>query len=412
MNLTHLRTHFPFRTKKTDGSSLIYLDSAATSQKPQQVIDAISSFYAHDYATVHRGVYDQSEQATMGYEAVREQVAQFIVAKPEEIVFTSGATGGINFIADSWARNYLKAGDEIVITIAEHHANFLPWQRIAQITGAVLRVILIDPDTYQVIIPDNLINERTKLVAVTHTSNVIGNIWGQDYQLLKNLITKARGFGARILLDAAQTIGHRPFSIPDLNPDFVVFSAHKMLGPSGLGILYINQALHDHVEPYQVGGSMVYSAGLEQSRYKVAPHKFEAGTPPIASVIGFGAALDYYHEHIDFAALACHEHELMFYLLKELATVPGITIIGNGDSLVEGHLVSFVHDHVHAHDIASYLNLRTIAVRAGHHCAQPLATFLGIDSSVRVSVHLYNTRSDIANFITALNETLRTLGNR
>jgi cysteine desulfurase/selenocysteine lyase len=395
MNIKKIRYDFPFFGTKDASKGLVYLDSAATSQKPNAVIDALYDFYVNQNASVHRGVYQLSEQATTNYEATRRLVAQFInAADPSEIVFNSGATEGINSIADTWGRQTLKAGDEILLTHAEHHSNFLPWQRLAAQSGATLRFIPLNSDTFEFENPQDYLSKKTKLVALSPVSNVLGSVWTTE--ALKAFIAKAHSLGARVLLDACQSVSHERLNVQDLNADFVVFSGHKMLAPTGIGVLYIKKELHDSIEPYRLGGGMVHSAGLEKSSWRAFPEKFEAGTPPIAQVIGLGAAIKYFNENINFEELADHEAALTSRLLDGLLEFDSLEILGNIETLkLKGHLVSFVIPGVHAHDLASFLDMRGVMVRAGNHCAQPLFDLLGHDAALRVSFHCYTTMEDV-----------------
>jgi len=406
MDILKIRRDFPIFSQKPGpeksekSGSLIYFDTSATAQKPAIVIEALSRFYTSMNANVHRGLYELGESSTTHYEAVREKVAHFINAKhTEEIIFTKGTTEGINFIAASWAEQHLKQDDEIVLTQAEHHANLLPWQRVAQKTGAKLVFIPLDLETYTFKNPENYITSRTKLLAVTYSSNVLGEVWDHTQQELETLIAQAHSVGARVLIDAAQAVMHRRIDIQQLNPDFLVFSGHKMMGPMGVGVLYIKQALHDDVQPYQVGGSMVFSVSFEGASWAKSPQKFEAGTPPIAEVFGLGAAIEYINKNINFDELQKHEARLCSVLidgLEKLEQISGIRIMGNKNWLRQhGHLVSFAIQGVHPHDIASYLGAKNIAVRAGHHCAQPLVNLLEVDALLRVSFGVYNTITEV-----------------
>ncbi len=367
----------------------VYLDSAATSQKPRQVLDTLMAFYEGYASNVHRGIYKMAEQASFEYEKARGKVAAFINVDPEEIVFTQGTTEGINFIASTCG---IKDG-EILITEVEHHSNLLPWQRLK----STLKFIPLDLKTFK-LMPANTITPNTRLVAITTYSNVVGSVWENDV-VLKQFIKEAHNVGAKVLLDIAQDIPHRRLDIRDLDADFVVFSGHKMLAPSGIGILYINKRLHDSIEPYQVGGSMVYSVDYSSSIWKQAPYKFEAGTPPIEQAIALGSAIDYLNA-IDFNELQRHEASLCSMLISGLEKIEGIKILGDKQTL--GHLVSFVVNGIHAHDIAAYLDEEDILVRAGHHCAQPLHKLLGVDASVRVSFYLYNTKDDVKKLLNAI----------
>jgi cysteine desulfurase/selenocysteine lyase len=409
--MPQIQKKFPFfaHQQKLHGHDFVYLDNAATSHKPQEVIDAEIAVYTEYNANVHRGLYTAGEQVTQKYEEARSKVAQFINAQPDEVVFTSGTTASINMIAESWGRDTLKSGDEIVVTQVEHHANLLPWQRLAQRTGATLRYIPLNQDTWQLEPEKITFSQKTKLVAITHQSNVLGPVWNPETNQLKPVIAAAHAVGAKVLLDAAQTAPYQGLDLQDLPVDFAVFSGHKMYGPTGIGVLYINEKMHDVVEPCFVGGSMVQSAGYHESSWQQAPLKFEAGTPPIAQAIGLGAAIDFLTTQItnqDKENLKRLTHRL----LDQLQTIPHIKILGNQDWIRNhGHLVSFTAEAVHAHDIAAYLSSKQIAVRAGHHCAQPLFGLLNIISSVRVSLSYYNTEADIDRLITELRNALTLL---
>jgi cysteine desulfurase/selenocysteine lyase len=411
MDLKKIRENFPIFSKKdAAGCKFVYLDSAATTHKPQTVIDSMVDFYTLYNSNVHRGLYESGEQATILYEKSREKLAKFINAsKSSEIIFTSGTTESINFVAQAWATSNLKPGDEILITQAEHHSNLLPWQRVAAKTGAVLKFIPINPKTFKVQKPEQYVTSKTKLVAVTYISNVLGDIW--EHGQLENLINAAKKNGAKVLLDAAQAVAHRKIDVQALNVDFMAFSGHKMFGPTGIGVLYIKSDLHDIVEPYQVGGGMVNSVSFESASWAQAPQKFEAGTPPISQAIGLGAAVDYMSQNLNFDEIANHEAILSQRLLAELTKIKKIKIAGNTQELEKhGHLVCFAVDGVHAHDIAGYLGGKGISVRAGHHCAQPLVKSLGFESLVRVSFAVYNTVQDVDIFITELKEALKFFG--
>jgi cysteine desulfurase/selenocysteine lyase len=410
MNIKKIRNDFPIFAQHTN-PELVFLDSAASAQKPNQVIDAITTFYRTQNANIHRGLYALSEQATMAYEEVREKVARLINAQSSsEIIFTKGTTEGINFIASAWAENHLKAGDEILLSHTEHHANLLPWQRVAQKTGAVLKFIHLNQSTFLLEAHDELVNARTKLVAVTISSNVLGDVWPTGS--LEKIITKAKNVQAKVLLDAAQVVGHQPVDIQKLGADFMVFSGHKMLGPTGVGILYINQNLHDKVEPYQLGGSMVYEVEWERATWAQAPTKFEAGTPPIAEVIGLGATIDYITQNINFDTLATHYGALSTLLINGLQQLEEINIYGNIQKMnQEGHVVSFNVNGIHSHDIAAYLASKNIALRAGHHCAQPLIRVLNVDAVVRASFAAYTTTDEVQALINHLPGAIKLLKN-
>lgn len=376
--------------------NITYLDNAATSQKPQAVIDAISHFYAFDNAPVHRGIYKLAEDATIEYENARSKVATFINANSNEIIFTKSATEGINLVCDSWAKVHLKKGDIILVTELEHHSNLLPWIRLSNQLGLELKYIPINNEgllDYQKF--KDLLNPKVKLVACTATSNVLGT------QIDINLITKlSHDIGAKVLIDAAQATAHMSINIQDLKPDFLVFSGHKMFGPTGIGVLFVSEDIIDKLEPCQVGGGAVLSVGNYDAKWAKAPYKFEAGTQGIAQAVGLSSAIDYINRNISFEQLQKYEADLCSFLINELQKIPKIKILGPIEQLkIKGHLVSFVFEGIHAHDIAAYLDNHNIAVRAGHHCAQPLHKKLDIDSSVRVSFCAYNNIQDIEKLI-------------
>lgn len=401
MDLKKIKSDFPIFKNL---SNLVYLDNSATTQKPQVVIDAISKFYSEQNSNVHRGLYSESEVATSLYESVREKVAAFVGAShSSEIIFTSGTTEGINFVANGWALSNLAPGDEILITQAEHHANLLPWQYVANQTDAVIKFIEINPQTYTFDNPEQFLSPRTKFLAVTYHSNVLGPVWGADNQNLKKLIAAAKNQGIKILIDAAQVPSHQQIDVRVLGADFVVFSGHKMFGPTGVGVLYIKKALHDEVNPFMFGGGMVNSVSWQSAKWAPAPHKFEAGTPPISSVIGLGAAVDYIKSNINFENLKTHQAELCSELIKRLNKIECVKVVANQEIVNQcGHIVSFAVDGIHAHDIAGFVAGKGISVRAGHHCAQPLVKLLGFESLVRVSFAAYNDLRDVEMFVEEL----------
>lgn len=383
---------------------LIFFDNASTTQKPQAVIDALVNFYTHANANVYRGIYPLAEHATQLYEDARATVAAFIGAQPHEIVFTSGTTESINFVAATWAETHLKEGDEIVISELEHHANLLVWQQLALKKHLVLKYIPIDVSgelDFSSI--DTIITHKTKLVSVIHISNAIGTHVDIEY-----IIKKAHAVGARVLIDAAQSVAHQKIDIKLLQCDFLAFSGHKVLGPTGIGVLFIKNELHDQVPPYRFGGLMVENAGFFNATFKKAPYKFQAGTPPIAQAIGLKAALDYYQTHINYHQLAEHESALCARLIDSLCHMPEVRIVGSTGQLKKnGHLVSFVVNEIHAHDVAAFVSQYGIAVRAGHHCAQPFAHKLGYNASVRVSFFAYNTHESVDYFVSILKKLLK-----
>ncbi|MCA9770252.1 SufS family cysteine desulfurase [Candidatus Dependentiae bacterium] len=390
--MKNLRADFPILQKKINDYPLVYLDSASASQKPQHVVDALVRFYTNDNANVGRGLYFLAEKATQEYEYARSKVAHFIGVRSEEIVFTSGTTASINFIATGWGFEHIQKGDEILLTEMEHHSNLVPWQQIAQKKGAVLKFIPVKQNgVLDLEYLLHLITNKTKLVSVVYTSNALGITNNVDA-----IIQAAHAVGAKVFLDAPQTVPHKKIDVTTLNCDFLAFSSQKMLGPTGLGILYIKKELQDEVLPYQFGGGMVFSVDWHTAIFTKAPYKFEAGSPPIAQVIGLGAAINYLNNNVDFDELQKHEATLCAQLIDGLQKIRGITILGPMEELKKsGHIVSFVVDGVHAHDVAAYLNQYGICVRAGHHCTQPLHKKLGITASVRVSFYLYNTPQEV-----------------
>jgi cysteine desulfurase/selenocysteine lyase len=386
--------YFPFFSH----NAIRYLDNAATTHKPQSVIDAVSHFYSHENASVHRGIYTLAEHATAHFERVRTQVAHFIGAKAHEIVVTKGATESINMIAQSWAAHNLVEGDEIVITELEHHANYLPWQRLAQTHNLILTIVPAMARGMSIDALKRAITQKTKLVAVTHCSHVLG-----CYLDIADIVSAAHAVGARVLVDAAQSVGHKKIDVQQLGCDFLVFSGHKMLAPTGVGIAYITEAVHSQLFPYQLGGGMVGAVEKDTTTYRPMPYMLEAGTPPIASVMGLGAAIEFINNNVDFDNLHKHEALLCARLIDGLATISGVTIFGDQDQLKQsGHIVSFTVQDIHAHDVAAYLDRFSIAVRAGNHCAQPLHNALGINGSVRVSFYMYNTIEDVDALLAAL----------
>lgn len=395
--MVSLRSDFPFFIDQKDSINYIYFDNASTTQKPQVMIDAISEFYAHQYASIGRGVYKLAEQTTQRFEDVRAQTARFLGARSaEEIIFTSGATHSANFIARSWAHKQLKAGDEIVVSGLEHHANLIPWQIVAQQTGSVLKFLPITPhgDLDYDRVP-NVITSKTKFVAITHSSNALGT-----QVALEKIIPVAHAAGARVLVDGSQSTPHKKIDLKGLGCDFFICTAHKMCGPTGLGILYIRKEVQSEVDPYHYGGGMVYEADYRHATFLEAPRCFEAGTPPIAQVIAFGAVLNYFEKKVNFLQLQQHESELMTRCIDGLQSISRITLYGPLDHLKKhGHVLTFNIEGVHPHDVAAFLDTYNICVRSGHYCAQPLAKKIGIDGSVRVSFYMYNTTQEIDSFL-------------
>ena len=383
------RKDFPILSQKIHGHDLVYLDTGASAQKPRAVIDAMTRFMENDYANIHRGVHQLSQRATDQYEAVRETVRRFInAAHEDEIVFTHGATESINLVAQSWGRKFLKAGDEILITALEHHANIVPWQMLRDQIGITLRVVPVTPQG-EVRIEDvkAALSPRTRLIACAHVSNVMGTILP-----VAEITALAHSVGALALIDGCQAICHMPVDVRALDADFYVFSAHKLYGPTGLGIVYGKPELLTSMPPYQGGGDMIASVTFEKTIYREPPHRFEAGTPPIIEAIGLGAAIDYVST-IGMARIAHHEDEILAYATQKIGQMKGVRLIGTAPG--KSGILSFVMDHAHPHDIGTILDRNGIAIRAGHHCAQPLMEFLGLGATARASFGLYTTPADI-----------------
>lgn len=397
----HKKNDFPIFTHEIRGHKLCYLDSASTSQKPKQVLDALMLFYTTHNANIHRGTYTLAEQATKAYEDVRKLMARFIGAgDTSEIIFTSGTTESINAVAATWGMTHIHAGDEIVVTELEHHSNLLPWQRLAEQRKATLIIIpVLSNGMLDMQKATDLITKKTKLVAVSQISNALGT-----HIDIKTIIKRAHQVGARVLIDAAQSVPHQKINVQEIDCDFLAFSGHKMLAPTGVGVLYIKKDLHDHMPPYQLGGGMVFEVGLQTAKWLRAPHKFEAGTPPIVQVIGLGAAIEYLNTQVHFEQLPQYEASLCAQLIDELLKIKKIRIYGPVEQLKQqGHMVSFTVDGMHGHDVAAYLDQFGICVRAGHHCAQPLMMKVGADALVRASFYgVYNSEKDVTKLIHAL----------
>lgn len=399
LDVEKIRSEFPILSTEMRGQPLTYLDSGASAQKPRVVIDAMADFYSAHYANIHRGVYHLSAEATRQFEAVRGKVAAFIGAANErEIIFVRNATEAINLVARSWGEQNISEGDEIVLTQMEHHANIVPWQMLAKRCGAVIRVAEIDDDgVLDVAHLTSLLGPKTKLLAFTHVSNALGTI-----NPVTQLVALARDRGITTLVDGAQAVPHQRVSVDEIGADFYVFSGHKVVGPSGAGVLHGRMDLLEAMPPFLGGGDMIESVSFEGTTFAPVPHKFEAGTPDIASIIGFGAAIDYL-EAIGMDEIAAYEHELLVYANERLATVPGIRIIGQAKE--KAAVISFVLDDAHPHDIGTCLDGEGIAVRAGHHCAQPLMKRMGVPATARASFAFYNTREDIDRLVKALIKT-------
>ncbi|AKS39407.1 cysteine desulfurase [Anoxybacillus gonensis] len=398
MNVKELRQLFPILDQQVNGKPLVYLDSAATSQKPLPVIEAIDNYYRQYNSNVHRGVHTLGTKATDAYEGARDKVRRFIgAASTEEIIFTRGTTTAINLVAASYGRAHVREGDEIVITYMEHHSNIIPWQQVAKQTGATLKYIPLQPDgTIRLEDVEQTVTPNTKIVAVMHVSNVLGTI-----NPVKEIAQIAHKNGAVVVVDGAQSTPHMKVNVQDIDCDFYAFSGHKMCGPTGIGVLYGKKRLLEQMEPVEFGGEMIDFVGLYESTWKELPWKFEGGTPIIAGAIGLGAAIDFL-EQVGLDHIAEHEHRLAQYALEQLATIEGLTIYGPKE---RAGLVTFNIDGVHPHDVATVLDAEGIAVRAGHHCAQPLMKWLNVTATARASFYLYNTEEEIDALVSALKKT-------
>jgi len=406
LDVGRIRADFPILERQFHDKPLVYLDSAATTQKPTQVIDAISDFYRSNNASVHRGAYALAEEATAMYEGAREKVAGFIDAEtPQEVVFTRGTTGGINTVAYGWGLYNLKPGDKILLTKMEHHANVVPWQLISRHTEAELVYLPVTPD-YLVDISDltAMVDERVRVIAFAGMSNVLGTIGPH-----RELIEAAHSVGAITVVDAAQSVPHMPVSVRELGADFVAFGAHKMLGPTGIGALWGRKELLDAMEPAEGGGSMIRDVQLHDSTWADVPHKFEAGTPPIAQAVGFGAAVDYLTA-LDMAQVRAHEIQITRYALDRLDEIPDLIVYGPDDTADRGAAISFTLADIHPHDLATILDQQGVAIRAGHHCARPLMRVLDVPATARASFYVYNTDEDVDALIAALHEARRIFG--
>ena len=382
------RKDFPILHQTIHGKPLTFLDSAASAQKPQAVIDAVSHMYSRDYANVHRGVYELSVRATEAVESARDKVAAFIGASRRETIFVRNATEAINLVARTWGWENIDAGDEVLITHMEHHANIVPWQLLCDEVGATLKVVPIDDDGQ--IEPEafrTMLSPCTKLVGIGHVSNALGTI-----NPVAEFTNMAHEFGAVVLVDGAQAVPHCRVDVQALGCDFYAFSGHKLFGPSGVGVLWGRAELLEEMPPFLGGGEMILSVTFEKSTFKEIPYKFEAGTPDIAGIVGLGVAIDYLNA-LDLDAVARHEHDLLEYATAQLSEVPGLRIIGTAKE--KAAVVSFVLDGIHPHDIGTILDQEGIAVRTGHHCAQPVMQRFGVPATARASMALYNVREDI-----------------
>ncbi len=389
LDVARIREDFPILGRQIHGKPLVYLDNAATTQKPNAVIDRITRYYTHENSNVHRGVHHLSEVATAAYEGARGTVKRFINAGSEkEIVFVRGTTEGINLVASSFGRTNVKAGDEILISAIEHHSNIVPWQMLCQERGATLRIIPVN-DAGELLMDQvrAMLNERTRLLAVGHASNALGTI-----NPIREIIELAHANGTTVLIDGAQGVPHLEVDVQDLDCDFYAFSSHKVYGPTGIGVLYGKEALLEAMPPYQGGGDMILSVSFDKTTYNALPYKFEAGTPDIAGVVGLAAALDYVSA-LGLPSIAAHEHDLLLYATEQLEEIDGLRIIGTARH--KASVISFVLEGVHPHDIGTILDQEGIAVRTGHHCAQPVMMRFNVPATGRASFGLYNTRDEV-----------------
>jgi cysteine desulfurase/selenocysteine lyase len=395
-DVAQVRKDFPILEQEVHGRPLVYLDNAATTQKPRAVIDAVAAYYATENANVHRGVHLLSERATEAFEEARGRVQRFLRARhAHEVIFVRGATEGINLVAQTFGRQAVRAGDEIVISALEHHSNIVPWQLLCEEKGARLRVIPIDDaGTLDLEAYQTLLGERTRLVAVAHVSNALGTVVP-----VKRMIALAHARGVPVLVDGAQAAPHLRIDVQDLDCDFYVFSGHKVYGPTGIGVLYGKTALLDGMPPYQGGGDMIRSVSFERTTYNVLPYKFEAGTPHIAGAVGLGVAVDYL-EGLGLDRVAAHEQGVLARATAAMSALPDVRLVGTAPD--KAAVLSFLVDGIHAHDVATILDRDGIAVRAGHHCAMPLMTRLGLAATTRASLALYNTDDEVDALVRAL----------
>jgi len=403
-NVASIRQDFPILSQTIHGKPLVYLDNAASAQKPKAVLDAIRQVYEQDYANVHRGVHTLSQRATDLFEGARGKVRAFINAKSDkEIIFVRGTTEAINLVAQSYGRSKFGPGDEILITAMEHHSNIVPWQILCQQTGAVLKVAPINLEGELILEEfEALLSNSTKLVSVTHMSNALGTI-----NPVKRIVELAHAKGVPVLLDGAQAIPHMAVDVQDLDCDFYAFSGHKLFGPSGVGVLYGKEALLKAMPPWQGGGDMIRMVTFEKTQYNDLPYKFEAGTPAIAEVIGLGAAVDYV-AGLGMEAIAAYEHRLLQYATKKALEIPALKLIGTAQD--KGAILGFTLHHIHPHDIGTLLDQLGIAVRAGHHCAMPVMDFYGVPATARASFAFYNTFEEIDVLVDGIKQLIEVFG--
>ncbi|HEM5052346.1 TPA: cysteine desulfurase [Streptococcus suis] len=399
MDFERIRKDFPILDQVVNDESLVYLDNAATTQKPQQVLEVLADYYQKDNANVHRGVHTLSERATARYEAARQKMADFIQAKSsKEILFTRGTTTSLNWVAQ-FAREILQPDQEVIISVQEHHSNIIPWQQACQQTGAKLRYVTLKDGELDMDHLRSLLSSKTKFVSLAHVSNVLGSVApiGEIAELVHQV-------GAYLVVDGAQSVPHMAVNVQELDVDFYAFSGHKMLGPTGIGVLYGKEELLNRMSPVEFGGEMIDFVYEQSATWKELPWKFEAGTPNIAGAIGLGAAVDYLME-IGMEAIQAHEAELVNYVFPKLQAIPGLTIYGSQDLSKRTGVIAFNLDDLHPHDVATALDYEGVAVRAGHHCAQPLLRYLQVPATVRASFYIYNTKADCDKLVEALIKT-------
>lgn len=399
MDLERIRKDFSILDQIVNDEPLVYLDNAATTQKPQQVLDVLADYYQKDNANVHRGVHTLSERATARYEAARQKVADFIQAKSsKEILFTRGTTTGLNWVAQ-FAREILQPDQEVIISVQEHHSNIIPWQQACQQTGAKLRYVPLKDGELDVDCLKSMLSEKTKFVSLAHVSNVLGSV-----APIGEIAELVHAVGAYLVVDGAQSVPHMAVNVQELDVDFYAFSGHKMLGPTGIGVLYGKEELLNRMSPVEFGGEMIDFVYEQSATWKELPWKFEAGTPNIAGAIGLGAAIDYLTE-IGMEAIQAHEAELVNYVFPKLQAIPGLTIYGSQDLSKRTGVIAFNLDDLHPHDVATALDYEGVAVRAGHHCAQPLLRYLQVPATVRASFYIYNTKADCDKLVEAIIKT-------
>ena len=404
IDFNDIRSEFPILEKKINNSKMVYLDSAASAQKPMKVIETLNKAYLETYSNVHRGLHWLSEQSTSKYDDVRIKAANFLgAADHNEIIFGSGATQLLNLVANSWGRKFLKLDDEIIITIADHHANIVPWQLVAQQTGAKIRAVSVDDDgNFDINDLEKMITEKTKIISVPHVSNVLGTIFP-----VKEISKLAHKVNAICVVDGCQGAIHLPVDVKDIGCDFYTFSSHKLYGPSGVGVLWGRSSILHEMPPFIGGGDMIDNVDIESSTYADPPHRFEAGTPPIAEVIAFGAAIDFV-QAIGMNNIREHEQKILKTFTEKLEEVKGLRILGN--SISKSGVISFVFGNAHPHDIATILDQKGIAIRAGHHCAQPLMKHFNVTSTARASIGVYTQENEVDDLINGLSTVKKLLG--